>query len=763
MPQKQALRWWRKRSIFWLFLATYIVISAVSLPLTAYSYWRYDRVLQRKVGEETNAQLKQAAQHVNGMLAALRQAVTTVGMNTQNSSLLYASLPLPPDAVYQLTQYIGRMQEAFIANDALYDLYTYFPQLGSVVTCTTRYTAQDFHRIFLQYRDMDQAQWQAEMDEYAYLRYRAARTIGVPRYARDVITLTLSVSALGSQTVRANIVGAMDVHTLVQAFVPTNFLREGQVVLYAGDQVLCSLGQPLFSATELIADAPYRAGEAVWATYGDRPLLLLSAGADAPEGVRYLCVLPQSAYTGELGAARRLVIAILFTELTLGIGLSVAFAWLNVTPIRKAAERLPALGGERFPRRNELERIETASLALLHENQRIKQTLQEQRQMMRSSLIRQLLLGTVTGGNAAWENHDLQFPHRNFAVLQLHIEESGDFNAEESIEQQVLLVYSLLNLLVDHFETKYACYGTDMSAEHIALLINLPEGTQAEALWPMCSDFCDASFADLGVLCSAGISAVHTGAACIVHAYRESVAALDHIRLWQVGNIALYSQLRHETPSYAYTQETENAVMHSVRLCHLESIRGWIHAVLDLSGRQPIAYVRGLCYDIVGTGMKLLGEMGVAPEQIFSREDAPMQRIDRCHTLPEIKSALTDILTTIALRLAHDRSSRNQALCQQVDQMIEAHFADSALSLSMVAERLGMNASYLSHSYKKQSGENFIDALGNRRIAHARKLLRESRAPIAQIAVQCGYISAAYFTRAFKRLEGCTPGQYRNG
>ncbi|HML46282.1 MAG TPA: hypothetical protein PKE04_05985, partial [Clostridia bacterium] len=144
MPRKQpAGHWWRRRSVFWLFLVTYIGISAVSLPLTAYSYVRYDRVLQQKVGEETNAQLKQAAQHVNSMLAALRQTVMTVSMFTQNASLIYAQLPLSTDAVYQLTQYIQRMQDAYLANDALYDLYTYFPELGSVVTSKTRYTAQD--------------------------------------------------------------------------------------------------------------------------------------------------------------------------------------------------------------------------------------------------------------------------------------------------------------------------------------------------------------------------------------------------------------------------------------------------------------------------------------------------------------------------------------------------------------------------------------------------------------------------------------------
>ncbi|HML46283.1 MAG TPA: hypothetical protein PKE04_05990, partial [Clostridia bacterium] len=78
-----------------------------------------------------------------------------------------------------------------------------------------------------QYRDTDAAGWQAEMEAYAYLRYHAARAIGVSQAGRDVLTLALSVGSLGGRIVRANIVAAIDTETIARAFEPTNFLREG--------------------------------------------------------------------------------------------------------------------------------------------------------------------------------------------------------------------------------------------------------------------------------------------------------------------------------------------------------------------------------------------------------------------------------------------------------------------------------------------------------------------------------------------------------
>lgn len=53
--------------------------------------------------------------------------------------------------------------------------------------------------------------------------------------------------------------------------------------------------------------------------------------------------------------------------------------------------------------------------------------------------------------------------------------------------------------------------------------------------------------------------------------------------------------------------------------------------------------------------------------------------------------------------------------------------------------------------------------LMNIRIRHACKLLRESMLPITEIALRCGFGDSNYFSRAFRKMRGVTPSQYRSG
>ena len=52
--------------------------------------------------------------------------------------------------------------------------------------------------------------------------------------------------------------------------------------------------------------------------------------------------------------------------------------------------------------------------------------------------------------------------------------------------------------------------------------------------------------------------------------------------------------------------------------------------------------------------------------------------------------------------------------------------------------------------------------LMNIRIRRACALLRESRLPITEIALRCGFSDSNYFSRAFRKAYGITPSQYRN-
>lgn len=58
-------------------------------------------------------------------------------------------------------------------------------------------------------------------------------------------------------------------------------------------------------------------------------------------------------------------------------------------------------------------------------------------------------------------------------------------------------------------------------------------------------------------------------------------------------------------------------------------------------------------------------------------------------------------------------------------------------------------------------GESPLKYLARWRMTHAAMLLRETDLAMGTVAERVGYRSEASFNKAFKRLEGVTPGSYR--
>lgn len=82
--------------------------------------------------------------------------------------------------------------------------------------------------------------------------------------------------------------------------------------------------------------------------------------------------------------------------------------------------------------------------------------------------------------------------------------------------------------------------------------------------------------------------------------------------------------------------------------------------------------------------------------------------------------------------------------------------------VSHYAKRLGITPTHLSRACRSVAGVPALDILADRRHFEARRLLKDSRLSVAEIARQCGFSSAAYFTRAFRARSGQSPTEFRN-
>ncbi|MFH0981033.1 MAG: AraC family transcriptional regulator [Planctomycetota bacterium] len=94
-------------------------------------------------------------------------------------------------------------------------------------------------------------------------------------------------------------------------------------------------------------------------------------------------------------------------------------------------------------------------------------------------------------------------------------------------------------------------------------------------------------------------------------------------------------------------------------------------------------------------------------------------------------------------------------------QYIDEHLPDPQLTVSRVAQALGVHANYLSRLFVDQLGQRMSRFIAGRRIELAKTLLTTTDRQIKHIARETGHANPNWFVHVFTAYTGLTPGAYR--
>lgn len=153
--------------------------------------------------------------------------------------------------------------------------------------------------------------------------------------------------------------------------------------------------------------------------------------------------------------------------------------------------------------------------------------------------------------------------------------------------------------------------------------------------------------------------------------------------------------------------------------------------------------------------------------------DAYVRLLDELHRIAgsddylrdmRIYEKLTGLLTLLMEESWQPGSGQHTAPkkqnLQEIKEYLDAHYAEK-LTLDDLAQRFYINKFYLARVFKEQFGASVNGYLLQLRITHAKRLLRFTDWSIERIGQECGMNDANYFSRAFKKVEGMPPGQFR--
>lgn len=109
---------------------------------------------------------------------------------------------------------------------------------------------------------------------------------------------------------------------------------------------------------------------------------------------------------------------------------------------------------------------------------------------------------------------------------------------------------------------------------------------------------------------------------------------------------------------------------------------------------------------------------------------------------------------------AHERTkSNNYAVIEKAIAYIKENPTE-ALSLDRLAATAGFSKVYFHNCFKASTGQTLHAYVETQRMKMAANMLVSTNKTLTEIAYECGFSSQSYFSYAFKRKTGLTPGEY---
>ncbi len=171
-------------------------------------------------------------------------------------------------------------------------------------------------------------------------------------------------------------------------------------------------------------------------------------------------------------------------------------------------------------------------------------------------------------------------------------------------------------------------------------------------------------------------------------------------------------------------------------------------------------FCRYLTMTVYFASVEYLDSIGCRADSFWSLELRPN---DSVSSPEEVRQYARRVLgQAIELRDRENRKQQHDLLKQAIG-FIDEHFWEESISLDRVAKEVNISPNYFSAVFSQEVGSTFIEYLTGKRIEEAKHMLRQTNRRSSEIAYAVGYKDPHYFSFVFKKVNGCTPSEYRRG
>lgn len=168
------------------------------------------------------------------------------------------------------------------------------------------------------------------------------------------------------------------------------------------------------------------------------------------------------------------------------------------------------------------------------------------------------------------------------------------------------------------------------------------------------------------------------------------------------------------------------------------------------------------CLLFAGRIWQELAACGLVEKKDEKEQERFLSEIRQKNSFQSLLSAFETHYEKEFLKIQLLGKNREPVEIVRMKQYIREHFREN-LTLEELADYIGMNPSYLSTFFKKETGQNFKAYLTEQRMQEAIRLLNSTNMKSYEIADAVGYKDTKQFREKFKELYGTSPQKYKKG
>lgn len=189
-------------------------------------------------------------------------------------------------------------------------------------------------------------------------------------------------------------------------------------------------------------------------------------------------------------------------------------------------------------------------------------------------------------------------------------------------------------------------------------------------------------------------------------------------------------------------------------------LKGFSQAAVEQRTTEPTRNARNYLIILNTLLRKAVEQKGVHPFHIDRVSSKFARRIENIGSWSDVGPLCKDMANKYCALVNDLTLNSLSPIVRQAVTLIDSDLT-ADLKLNSIAYKVGVNPSYLSSIFKKETGKTVTDFVNSRRIEQAVFLLGATQMPIATVGQHCGINDNNYFTRIFKKYTGKTPAEWR--